>query len=33
LGAVALGAVLAGLLWRWHKNRPIEVTDIHGANR
>lgn len=33
LGAVAFGAAVGGLLWRWHKNRPVEITDIHDANR
>jgi hypothetical protein len=32
MGAVAVGSVIAGLLWRWHKNRPVEITDIHSAN-
>lgn len=32
LGAVILGSVVGGWLWRWHKNRPVEITDIHDAN-
>jgi hypothetical protein len=32
LGAVALGSAIGGLLWRWHRNRPVEITDIHDAN-
>jgi hypothetical protein len=32
LGAVGVGAVVAALLWRWHKNRPVEITDIHDVN-
>ncbi len=32
LGAVAVGAAVAGLLWRWHKKKPVEITDIHAAN-
>jgi hypothetical protein len=31
-GAVAVGALVGGLLWRWHKTRPIEITDIHDVN-
>ena len=33
LGAVAVGSAVGALLWRWHKNRPVEITDIHDANR
>ena len=32
LGAVAIGSAVGGLLWRWHKKRPVEITDIHDAN-
>ena len=32
LGAVVVGSVVGGLLWRWHKNRPLEITDIHDVN-
>ena len=30
--AVLVGSAIGGLLWRWHKNRPVEITDIHDAN-
>ncbi len=30
--AVVLGSAIGGLLWRWHKNKPVEITDIHDAN-
>ncbi len=30
--AVVVGSAIGGLLWRWHKNRPVEITDIHDAN-
>lgn len=29
LGAVVIGAAIGGVLWRRHKNRPLEITDIH----
>jgi len=29
LGSMAVGAVLAGLLWRWHSKKPLEITDLH----
>ena len=29
LGAVVVGAAFAVLLWRRHKQRPVEITDIH----
>lgn len=32
LGAVIVGSAVGGWLWRWHKNRPVEITDIHDAN-
>ncbi len=32
LGAVAIGSAVGGVLWRWHKKRPVEITDIHDAN-
>ena len=32
LGAVAVGAAVIGLLWRWHQKRPVEITDIHDTN-
>ena len=32
LGAVVVGSAVGGFLWRWHKNRPVEITDIHDAN-
>ncbi len=32
LGAVAIGSAVGAVLWRWHKKRPVEVTDIHDAN-
>jgi hypothetical protein len=28
LGSVVVGSVLGGLLWRWHKKKPVEITDI-----
>ncbi|MGE5112132.1 MAG: hypothetical protein ACM3JB_14815 [Acidobacteriaceae bacterium] len=30
--AVVVGSAVGGFLWRWHKNRPVEITDIHDAN-
>lgn len=33
LGSVVVGAVVAGLLWNWHKNRPIEITDLRDIDR
>jgi hypothetical protein len=32
LGAVVVGSAVGGFLWRWHKKRPIEITDIHDVN-
>ena len=29
LGSVIVGSALGGLLWFWHKKRPVEITDIH----
>lgn len=27
-GAVVVGALVAWMLYRWHKNRPVEITDL-----
>ena len=27
-GAVVVGAVVAVVLYRWHKRRPVEITDL-----
>ena len=32
LGAVVVGSAVGRFLWPWHKNRPVEITDIHDAN-
>lgn len=31
LGSVAVGAVFGGLLWRWHKKRPVKITGIRDV--
>jgi hypothetical protein len=33
LGAVLLGSAVGALLWRWHRNRPVQITDIHDIER
>jgi hypothetical protein len=27
-GAVIVGAIVARVLYRWHKSRPVEITDL-----
>jgi hypothetical protein len=32
LGAVVVGSAVGAFLWRWHKKKPVEITDIHDTN-
>jgi hypothetical protein len=29
LWSVVVGVAVAGLLWLWHKRKPVEITDLH----